>query len=502
MKKLALLAVSTLFIGLCGSCRHMEKTLPNGRPVSGGLEDSLVSIQIASSWFDGLQPWKRSPAQIDFCYGTAVGPDEVVTIAEPFAYASLIQVKTHRSAEYIAARIKAIDYDLNLCLLQVDNQQLLTPLLAVSFSEDFRKGLELSGNWLSSDALLKTSRGFLDRAVVRRCPTSYQGILTFVLTSTSRQTSRGELYTDLKGNALGIAFDSSETESVLLPGETINLFLAEAQQDREYIGYGTPGYEAYELVDPAIRKFLKMPEDKKEGCFVSRVYAKGTGSDILKPQDVILEIDGNTIDAFGRYKHPAYEDISYEHLIQTHRVGEPIVFTVFRDGKELKLQSKRARFDSADMLVPYQEYGRQPEYFITGGYIFQKLTLDYLRLWGENWQGKVPPHLLNYYRNLSMNPPEGRKEVVILSFVLPAEINLGYQNMGRIVVKTFNGVEINQMSDILTALNAAPESPFLVVEFEMNYPTVVIPKENLERTDQMIFQLYGIPKPSNINNIN
>jgi hypothetical protein len=55
------------------------------------------------------------------------------------------------------------------------------------------------------------------------------------------------------------------------------------------------------------------------------------------------------------------------------------------------------------------------------------------------------------------------------------------------------------MSDILTALNAAPESPFHVVEFEMNYPTVVIPKENLEQTDQMIFQLYGIPKSSNIN---
>ncbi|HRU14263.1 MAG TPA: hypothetical protein P5017_00905 [Anaerohalosphaeraceae bacterium] len=499
MKKPALVIIGLFFIGLCGSCRHAEKTFQNTHRVLGSFEDSLVSIQISSSWFDGLQPWKRSPSQTNFCCGTAVGPDEIVTIAEPFAYASFVQVKTHRSAEYIPARIKAIDYDLNLCLLQIDRQQLVAPLLAVPFSKDFGKGLELNGRWLSSDALVKTSRGFLDRAVVRRCPTSYQKILTFVLTSTSRQTSRGELYTDSKGSALGIAFDGSETEAVLLPGETINLFLTEARQDTEYKGYGTPGYETYELVDPAVRKFLKMPEDRKDGCFVSVVYTKGTGSEVLKPQDVILEIDGNPIDAFGRCKHPVYEDISYEYLIQRHRVGEPITFTVFREGKELTLQSTASRFDSADMLVPYQEYGKQPKYFITGGYIFQKLTLDYLRLWGENWQGKVPPHLLNYYRNLSMNPPEGRKEVVILSFVLPAEINLGYQNMGRIVVKTFNGVEIKQMSDILTALNAAPESPFHVVEFEMNYPTVVIPKDNLEQINQMIFQLYGIPNSSNIN---
>jgi hypothetical protein len=492
MKKTFFIFISTVSLGLCVSCRHELRTAD----ARFNIEDSLVYIKVSSSRYDVFQPWKRNPAQTEVCFGTAVGPYEIVTIAEPFAYASLIQVKTHRSAPFIPAEIKVIDYDLNLCLLKLDEKQ-ASPLVPLSFGEEFEKGLELTGNWLASDSAVKTSRAFLDRAVVRSCPTSYQRILTFVLSSISKQTSRGEVFMGRTGKAYGIAYSSSETEAALIPGQTINLFLKEAK-NIDYMGYSTPGFGTYNLTDPTVRRYHKMPEEMKEGCYVALVYSKGTGSDVLKAGDVLLAIDEKPIDAFGKYKHPLYEDISYEHLITSHRIDENISFTVFRDGQKQQFLAKTSRFDSKDMLVPYQEYGRQPEYFILAGYVFQKLTADYLRLWGENWQGKVPPHLLNYYRNLSMTPPDGRKEVVLLSFVLPAEINLGYQNLGRCVVKTFNGVEIQEMADLVKAMNSAAESPYHVIEFEMGYPTLVIPKENLEQIDQMILQLYGITKASNI----
>ncbi len=497
MKKMAFIIVSFFIIGLCSSCRQFARTTEKERHLYD-FKDSLVFIQVSSSRYDVLQPWKRSASQTEICFGTAVGPYEIITIAEPFTYASLIQVKTSQTAEFLPAEIQAIDYDLNLCLLKVQEKQAIRPFVPLSFAEDFRKGKELTGHWLSADGTSKTSRGFLDRAVVRSCPTSYQRILSFVLSSTSRQSSRGEVFTDSQGMAYGLAFTSSETEVALLPGQLVNLFLKEARGRTGYKGYGTPGYETYALTDPSVRRYLKMPEEMKGGCYVSFVYTKGTGSDVLRAGDVLLAIDGNPIDAFGKYKHPVYEEISHEYLIQLHRVGESISFKVFRDGEEIELETQSSRMDSKDMLVPYQEYGQQPEYFILGGYVFQKLTLDYLRLWGENWQGKVPPHLLNYYRNLSLIPPAGRKEIVILSYVLPAEINLGYQNLGRVVVKTFNGVEIQEMSDLVKGVSANPDSPFHVVEFEMSNPTLVIPKANLEQIDQMILQLYGIPKASNI----
>lgn len=496
MKKWILFFGLIFIIGLSASCRQTESRRSKTVLPSTTLDKSLVYISASISQYDGFQPWKRSPSANVVCFGTAVGPYEILTIAEPIADTTLIQVKIHGSNQYIPASIKVIDYDLNLCLLEIAADSVETPLLPVKFAELFKKDIELVGNWLSSDGTSKTSRGFLDRAVVLPCPTSYQRTLGYVVSNTSRQTSRGELYTADK-KAIGIAYSSSDKDVFLIPGETICRFLNQARLT-EYTGYGTPGYETYDLIDPSVRKYLKMPEDIKNGNFVSLVYTYGTGSDVLEYGDVVLAIDGIPINAFGRYTHPLYEDISFEHLLQKKGVGEPISFTVWRDGQQIELQTKSDRFDSCDMLVPYQEYDRQPEYMVIGGYVFQKLTRDYLRLWGDNWSGKVPPHLFHYYRNLSLMPTGERKDIVILSFVLPYPTNIGYQNLGRTVVKTFNGVEIRDMSDLLTAVKADPKSPFHVVEFEMDYPTLVIPKENLDQIDAAISQLYGIQKPVNI----
>ena len=483
-------------IGLCTSCRQANTLDKQAAALSDGLENSLVYINVSVSHYDGFQPWKLSPAADTFCFGTAVGPYEILTIAEPLADASVIQVNVSGKNEFVPAKIKTIDYNLNLCLLEIAHDAVDHPLQPINFTADFKKGMELVGNWLSTDGTAKTSRGYLDRASILSCPTSYQRTLAFVASNTSRQTSRGELYTH-NGKAIGIAYTSTDKDVVLIPSETILRFLNQTNKTG-YIGFGTPGYEADNLLDPSVRKYLKMNEDMKDGNYVSYVYSHGTGSEILKIGDVVLAIDEHPLNAYGRYKHPLYEETSYEHLIQKHAVGEPVKFTVWREGKEIELQTTAGCFDSSQMLVPCQEYDRQPEYMVTGGYVFQKLTRDYLQLWGDNWPGKAPPHLYHYYRDLSMKPTDKRKDIVILSFVLPAPINLGYQNLGRAVVKTVNGVEINKMSDLITAFNTDNGSPFHVIEFEMENPTLVIPKTNLQQIDQTIFQLYGIQKPINI----
>jgi len=63
---------------------------------------------------------------------------------------------------------------------------------------------------------------------------------------------------------------------------------------------------------------------------------------------------------------------------------------------------------------------------------------------------------------------------VILSYVLPANINLGYHDLGEIVVKKFNGMTIRSIADILTAQKRNPDSKYDVFEFELDNPVVVI----------------------------
>ena len=135
---------------------------------------------------------------------------------------------------------------------------------------------------------------------------------------------------------------------------------------------------------------------------------------------------------------------------------------------------------------------------MTGGFIFQKLTREYMLQWGDEWAGRVSPHLYHYYRDMAFKPSDERRDIVILSYVLPAEINLGYQNMGQAVVAKFNGVRVRSIADIVGAQKANPDSKYDVVEFEMDNPKVVIPRGQLAGADAMIARNYGIGKLANV----
>jgi hypothetical protein len=76
--------------------------------------------------------------------------------------------------------------------------------------------------------------------------------------------------------------------------------------------------------------------------------------------------------------------------------------------------------------VPRNRYGRQPDYLVWGGLLFQPLTRDYLTTWDE-WWNKGPKEFLDlYYRGRRM--PD-RREVVILSQIFSDEVNTGYAHL-------------------------------------------------------------------------
>jgi len=188
----------------------------------------------------------------------------------------------------------------------------------------------------------------------------------------------------------------------------------------------------------------------------------------------------------------------FHHLITSHKVGDDIVFDIWRDGAKQQLHVQAKNFGVGEMLVPYYEYGEQPEYVVTGGFVFQKLTRPFMTNWGKDWEGKVTPHLLHYFKDMAFKPTAQRREIVILSYVLPAQINLGYTDLAQIVVSKFNGMPISRLSDIVMAQKLNPGAKYDVVEFELDNPTVVIPRQQLPQADAMIATSYGIRKAVNV----
>ena len=220
----------------------------------------------------------------------------------------------------------------------------------------------------------------------------------------------------------------------------------------------------------------------------------GTGSEELKQGDVILSINGQQLNPYGRYEHPEYKRISFRHILLQTPDANKIQFEIIREGRITTLDITARNIASDNMLIPYYLYGKQPEYMAVGGYVFQKLNRDYMGMWGGNMSGKAPPHLYHYQKDLSFKPSDEREDIVILSYVLPAEINLGYQQLSQRVVDTVNGTKIKSIKHFVDTVNSIDNNGAIKITFEMDSPVLIIPKKQLKTANMQIAQLYGISK--------
>jgi hypothetical protein len=461
------------------------------------MKDSIVYLEVSKHGYNLSEPWKHSPLTESWACACAVGEYQVVTTAESVANHTFLEALRYGQNEFVGAQLKVVDYEADLCLIQLDPNQLDKPLKPLTFSEDYQKGAEVDCYWLSSDNSIYTGRGYLDRVNVQKTPTSHAQYLQYIISGASQNTGAGEVYC-AGSNPVGIASWSSNNKEVgLIPAETINKFLG-GIHDGSYRGFGKVGFAVSELLNPVMRSFLKMPVELKNGVYVANVYNLGTGSTILKKEDVILTIDGNPIDPYGRFIHPKYERLSFDYLITNKNVDENISFEIFRDGEKKEIQTKVKSFKPSEMLVPYSEFDQQPEYIITSGFVLQKLTREYLMEFGRDMSGDAPSHLYHYYRDLAFKPTEVRKDIVILSFVLPTPDNIGYTGLGQMVVKSFNGMTIRSIEDIPSAQKLNPESKYDVIEFELDSPVVIIAREQTPNVNLFVQKNYGITKLLNL----
>ncbi len=461
----------------------------SAKDMSQNLKDSIVYLQTAYYGYEQYQPWKNMELSEGFATGTAVDDNKVITIASSVANAAFIQVKRANRSDFIPAKITIVDYESNLALIELDANSLGKPLKAVKFSEAYKKGAALSFYWLSADGQMYNGRGFLDRATITNASICYSKMLTFVAAGISEATNLGQLYC-LNDKPIGIAsLSGKEKEGDIIPAKVINRFLKDAQ-GKTYSGIAMKGFDTSNLLDPAMRHYLKIPDSMQDGVYVSQVYTIGTGSDVLKQGDVLLGIDGYSINPYGKYTDPKFGALLFDYLITDKTTGDKITFELWRDGKRQTFDAKTKRFNAADMLVPLYEFDRQPQYIIIGGCILQKLTKSYMMARGDEWEGKVEPHLYNYLQNEAFNPTDERKDIVVLSYCLPANINIGYQSLSQQVIDKINGMKIRKMQDIPKALQLNPESKFDVIEFEMENPTIVLDRSQYETANALISKTY------------
>jgi hypothetical protein len=166
-------------------------------------------------------------------------------------------------------------------------------------------------------------------------------------------------------------------------------------------------------------------------------------------------------------------------------------FKIWRDGKEMNITYTLPKAEYSDELVPAQSFDQDPQYVLAGGFIFVPLTTAYLRSWGADWQSRAPFRLA-YYTVDKVTPEH--PERVVLSQVLPDEVNIGYESLRNVVVDQINGMPIRRISDVAEALKK-PQDGFDIFIFAPGESAgkAVLDANALDDANQKIMARFHIP---------
>ena len=459
-------------------------------------QGSVVRVRAAIQPYDQFRPWqKKAPYGLNGT-GVVLPGGKVLVTAALVANRTEVGLEKPSSAEKCGAEVEAIDYEANLALLRPERAEFLKGFKGLALGPALRAGdtaevwqLERNGELLRNQAEILT-------VGVGRYPNDEAGFLQYgVRVSLPKRDDSYTLPLIRQGQLVGMAmmYDRDSQEGTAIPGPMIERFLADAE-DGKYEGFPTLGVSWTPLRDPNLREEVRAP--KSGGILVTRVNPRGTaGRAGLKEGDVLLAVDGMKLDEDGNYRDSLYGPTAIGNLVRVRpTVGGRAKFLIVRDGKEMELTGTYDRRARDEVAIPTLSFDVQPDYVVVGGLVFQQLTGAYLQEWGEKWTERAPQRLVELFSFQQEKRPNPEEKVVFLSQVLPAAINLGYQQYSGLVLERVNGKKILNLAQLSELVDAAKEG-FLIFEFMDEPGKLVLDAGEAKARQEEIRKAYGIAEP-------
>jgi hypothetical protein len=455
---------------------------------TGDWERAIVSVEINRKQYDYFQPWTKRVQTVSKA-GIVIGPREILTTADALDDRTLVRVQRGGRGKWWNAEVKWIDFPANLAVITSAEEQFWTGLKPVPLAEPVKKNEDIQ--------ILRWRAGTLEvrKAEFNRFAVTHPNMSDAVhvqLELNSEINGVGWAEPAIAGSkVIGLVFAQSGNLLQVLPSPFIRSIL-DAQKKGRYKGLGYFDFTWQPAENPDTLDYLKL-EGEKRGAVVIDVPNKPGVESVVKPRDILLQVDGFDIDTQGDYMDPDYGHLLLENLSTRNKwAGDPVRLKIWRAGHALDVVYRLPKAEDAARLVPEGPFDQEPEYLIAGGLVFQPLTKDFLRSWGQDWERRAPFRLA-YFRN--QDPTPERPAIVILSQVMPDLYNLGYQDSRQLVVEKLNGQKIKYLADLQQALKR-PVNGFHLFEFMKGdtLQRMVLDASTLDAATKRVLDHYGIDK--------
>jgi S1-C subfamily serine protease len=457
-----------------------------------GISASVVNVQVYRSGFDWSMPWRQEGVQSVLGSGFLTDGGRVLTNGHVVADARQILVRRPDQADPYVATVEAAGHDCDLAVLRVADPAFargLRPLplgdLPHTGARVLTYGFPLGGRDVSSTAGIVSrieSRGYVHSGADEHLVVQTDAAI-------NPGNSGGPVVQD--GRVVGVAFQGfpgADNMGFFIPVPIVRHFLGDLADGR-YDGYPDSGLETTPLVSPAYRRERGLPPGRS-GVVVDRVAPDGTTDGVVRPGDVLLTIEGQTVADDGTIRLGDAR-VTFEHALDMLQVGAPARFTVWRDGGEVALQATAKRIARYDRNR--NRYDVAPSYVVYAGLVFMPLEVELLKTMGRNWPQAANRDLVwHQLFQEAEKPEEADRQVIVLTRVLRHAVNSQMSVTGPVAVARINGRAIRSLADVIAAFGENKDR-FHRIEFEGDAGIEALDREKAEAAHPEILRQYAIP---------
>jgi hypothetical protein len=448
-----------LLPALALSCLLLAGGTP-GTASEGAYERGVVGLEVTYQKWNEDRPWAKLAPKARNATAVLVDGPYLLTSAEMVDHATLIRLVIWGRSRTIEPRVVLVDREVNRALLAVDDSEILGDLRPVPIAAETPTSRTLrTVRWrqqqlesaASRPARLEVGRGWGGRV---------EHAFLHLRTDLSDGGWAEPVFDD--GKLVGLTVAQSEQEIRAIPAEILHAFLERAGDAGPYAGFPALGFRWQTNRDSSVSRYLGQMGEPT-GIVVRQIPWGSSGCGVLKPMDILLELDGRAIDAEGFFHHPRLGRLRFGHiLVERRRPGDTVPLVVLRDGRELELQMTVRGYPAALDLIPSNREG-QPPYVVAGGLVLRELDVPYLRTWGKEWSKDAPITLLTRHHLIQGGQTPERRRIVLIRTVLPAPYNVGYESLSDAIVEQVNGRTVGRLTDVIEAL-ASPVNGFHVFD--------------------------------------
>lgn len=423
------------------------------------LKASVVRINSTQQSWNPWQPWEKNPPRRRRALAAIVGPQRVLTTAELVADATYLEFESADGIRFAPAKVIAVDYEVNLALLgpaaEKDGNSFFEGTTPFEVTTPPKIGNTLAILQVEDNGVALLTPGTLRSIDLTSSFLPGQSFLTYMVKASMQSAASSYSLPVLQGNQLAgvlISYDSKDQLCDVTSTDIIIRFLHEASNG-DYKGFPSLGVSIARTEDASFRKWLHLTDDQG-GLYIQNVR-KGAAADLagVKKGDVLLAVDGQTIDRRGYYEHPNYGRLSWGHLIRGQKAtGESVTLSLLREGKPLEINATLARENERTRLVPNHLFDQAPNYLLKGGLVFQELSRPVLEGFGEDWQTRAPLNLIDVYENPDKYE-DSVNRIVFLSGVIPTPATVGYERLRNLIVKKVNGKDVKDIKSLIAAFD-------------------------------------------------